>query len=112
MSLRHLDKIDGKKFTGTLLREECGEAGVPTRALPRHACEYRRRFAAARPAKTRADLVGSVRVRRHPHRRARSGPQSGVSRGPRAYRVRVPIKPAVTGYSASAGTKDSISAMV
>lgn len=36
-------------------------------------------------------LVGSERVRRHPHRRARSGPQSGVSRGPRAYRVRVPI---------------------
>ena len=38
-----------------------------------------------------ASLVGSERVRRHPHRRARSGPQSGVSRGPRAYRVRVPI---------------------
>lgn len=38
-----------------------------------------------------ADLVGSERVRRHPHRRARSGPPSGVSRGPRACWVRVPI---------------------
>ena len=38
-----------------------------------------------------AGLVGSERVRRHPHRRARSAPQCGVSRGPRAYRVRVPI---------------------
>ena len=46
---------------------------------------------ATRPAKIRAGLVGSERVRRHPHRRARSGPQSGVSRGPRAYWVRVPI---------------------
>ena len=36
-------------------------------------------------------LVGSERVRRHPHRRDRSAPQCGVSRGPRAYRVRVPI---------------------
>lgn len=40
---------------------------------------------------TSADLVGSERVRRHPHRRARSAPPCGVSRGPRAYRVRVPI---------------------
>ena len=38
-----------------------------------------------------AGLVGSERVRRHPHRRARSAPPCGVSRGPRAYRVRVPI---------------------
>src|SRR5690606_32105875 len=38
-----------------------------------------------------ASLVGSVRVRRHPHRHARSAPQCGVSHGPRAYRVRVPI---------------------
>ena len=38
-----------------------------------------------------AGLVGSERVRRHPHRRARSAPQCGVSRGPRACRVRVPI---------------------
>ena len=39
-----------------------------------------------------AGLVGSERVRRHPHRRARSAPQCGVSRGPRACRVRVPIE--------------------
>ena len=38
-----------------------------------------------------ADLVGPERVRRHPHRRARSAPPCGVSRGPRAYRIRVPI---------------------
>ena len=38
-----------------------------------------------------ADLVGSERVRRHPHRRARSAPSCGVSRGPRAYQVQVPI---------------------
>ena len=38
-----------------------------------------------------AGLVGSERDRRHPHRRARSAPQCGVSRGPRASRVRVPI---------------------
>ena len=38
-----------------------------------------------------ADLTGSERVRRHPHRRARSASQCGVSRGPRACRVRVPI---------------------
>ena len=47
------------------------------------------RRAKAGPVTT--DLVGSERVRRHPHRRARSAPQCGVSRGPRAYRVRVPI---------------------
>ncbi len=45
------------------------------------------------PASTRtADLMGSERVRRHPHRRARSAPPCGVSRVPRAYRVRVPIR--------------------
>ena len=38
-----------------------------------------------------ADLVGAERVCRHPHRRARFAPLCGVSRGPRAYRVRVPI---------------------
>jgi hypothetical protein len=38
-----------------------------------------------------ADLVGSERVRRHPHHRACSALQCGFSRGPRAYRVRVPI---------------------
>jgi len=31
-----------------------------------------------------SDLVGSERVRRNPHRRARSAPQCGVSRGPHA----------------------------
>jgi len=37
------------------------------------------------------DLVGSEWGRRHLHRRDRSAPLCGVSRGPRAYRVRVPI---------------------
>ena len=36
-------------------------------------------------------LAGSERVRRHPRRRARSAPKCGVSAGPRAYRVRVPM---------------------
>lgn len=55
-------------------------------------------------------LVGTVRVRRHPHHRARSAPSCGVSRGPRAYRVRVPVS---RYYAAaeSAGSKLSISAM-
>lgn len=39
------------------------------------------------------DLTGSERVRRHPRPRNRSAPQCGVSGGPRAYRVRVPIVP-------------------
>jgi hypothetical protein len=42
-----------------------------------------------RPALCRPGLVGSERDRRHPHHRARSAPQCGFSRGPRAYRVRV-----------------------
>ena len=38
-----------------------------------------------------ASLVGFLRVRRHSHHHARSAPQCGVSHGPRAFRVRVPI---------------------
>ncbi len=38
-----------------------------------------------------ASLVGFLRVRRPSHRHARSTPACGVSHGPRAYRVRVPI---------------------
>ncbi len=45
----------------------------------------------SRPPVT-AGRVGSERVRRHPHRRARSAPQCGPCRGPRACRVRVPIE--------------------
>jgi len=46
------------------------EAGVPNRSTPRHARSLTRlRHAAARPAKARTGLVGSERVRRHPHRR-------------------------------------------
>ncbi len=48
-----------------------------------------------RPARCLPALVGSERVRRHSHRRARSAPQCGVSRGPRAYWVRVPCLRAV-----------------
>ena len=58
---------------------------------------------------TSADLVGSERVRRHPHRRARSGPLSGVSCGPRACRVRVPISFGRFGYSTSVGGAEGIS---
>ena len=36
-------------------------------------------------------FVGTERVRSDPHRRARSASQCGVSHGPRACRVRVPI---------------------
>ncbi|SFU72984.1 hypothetical protein SAMN04488527_1137 [Aliiroseovarius crassostreae] len=53
------------------------------------------------------NLVGC----RHPHRRARSGPLSGVSCGPRACRVRVPISCGRFGYSASGGGADAISVM-
>lgn len=60
---------------------------------------------------TSTDLVGSGRGRRHPHRRDRSAPACGVARGPRAYRVRVPIM-RVT-YSAAIGriASELISAM-
>jgi len=37
----------------------------------------------------RPGLVGSDRARRHPHGRARSAPQSGDTRGPRACWVAV-----------------------
>ena len=85
--------------------------GLPHRAGPRPSAPHggwrrpspRYRFALCRGEGDRgsaapaagpmtAGLVGSERVRRHPHRRARSAPQCGVSRGPRACRVRVPIK--------------------
>lgn len=44
-----------------------------------------------------ASLAGSLRVRRHPRRRPRSALPCGVSGGPRAYRVRVPIIPLLRG---------------
>jgi len=55
-------------------------------------------------------LVGFMRVRRHPHHRARSAPPCGVSCGPRAYRVRVPIVAIV--QAASGGSVDVISVIV
>ncbi len=55
-------------------------------------------------------LVGFMRVRRHPHHRARSAPPCGVSRGPRAYRVRVPVVAIV--QAASGGSVDVISVIV
>lgn len=42
-------------------------------------------------AENSAGLMGSGQDRRHPHHRARSAPLCGVSRGPRACRVRVPF---------------------
>lgn len=59
---------------------------------------------------SRDPRVGSERVRRHPHRRARSAPACGVSRGPRAYRVRVPIMPpsAVRRFSGIPATSQRV----
>jgi hypothetical protein len=78
------------------------EAGVPSRGNPRHACKYRNHMRGHAVGETSAELVGSERVRRHRHRRARSGPLSGVSCGPRAYRVRVPIRSGNLGYTLTA----------
>ena len=75
-------------------REVDGVQGeISYRSLPRAipGCEGGRGSAALAAGPMTAGLVGSGRVRRHPHRRARSAPQCGVSRGPRACRVRVPI---------------------
>ena len=63
---------------------------APSACLP-PAVEGGRGSAALAAGPMTAGLVGSERVRRHPHRRARSAPRCGVSRGPRAYRVRVPV---------------------
>lgn len=46
------------------------EAGVPSRTIPRHACKIRNHMRGHAVGETSADLVGSARVRRHPHRRA------------------------------------------
>ena len=87
------------------------QAGVPIRANPRNACKCRNHMRGRAVGETSADLVGSERVRRHPHRRTRSCPLSGVSCGPHACRVRVPISPDRFGYSASVGRVDVISVM-
>jgi hypothetical protein len=78
------------------------EAGVPDRTNPRHACKYRNHKCGRAVGETSADLVGSERDRRHPRRCARSGPLSGVSCGPRAYRVWVPIRSGKLGYTLTA----------
>ena len=78
-------------------------------AIHRHACKYHNHRCGRAVGETSADLVGSERVRRHPHRHARSGPLSGVSRGPRACWVRVPISADRFGYSASGGRVEAIS---
>ncbi len=85
------------------------EAGAPIRANPRHACNCRNHMRGRAVGETSADLVGSERVRRHPRRRARSGPLSGVSCGPRACRVRVPIRSGSFGYSAFGGRVEAMS---
>ena len=46
------------------------EAGVPSHTTPRHACKDRDHVRGHAVGETSADLVGSERVRRHPHRRA------------------------------------------
>ncbi|MCW2314487.1 hypothetical protein M2322_000007 [Rhodoblastus acidophilus] len=60
---------------------------------------------------TSAGPVGSERVRRHSHRRDQSAPPRGVSRGPRAYRVRIQIKPKLNRYVASEGSVEVMSAI-
>jgi hypothetical protein len=45
-------------------------AGVPRVGDDLHACKYRNRVRGHAVGETSADLVGSERVRRHPHRRA------------------------------------------
>jgi hypothetical protein len=84
-------------------------AGVPNRAIHRHACRYCNYMSSHAVGETSSDLVGSARVRRHPHHRARSDPRSGVSCGPRAYRVRVPISSDCFCYCASGGGVEAIS---
>ncbi len=85
------------------------EAGVPIRAIHRHACKYRNHMRGHGVGEISSDLVGSERVRRRPHRLARSAPQCGVSCGPRACRVRVPIGSGRLGCSASGGRAEAIS---
>lgn len=82
---------------------------MPIHTNLRHACKYRNHMRGRAVGEISADLVGSERVRRHPHRHARSGPLSGVSRGPRACRVRVPISSGRFGYSASGGRVEAMS---
>jgi hypothetical protein len=62
-------------------------------------------------SETSSGLVGSERGRRHSHRRDRSAPPCGVSRGPRAYRVGVPTKPKFNRYVASVGSVEVMSAI-
>ena len=71
---------------GGLEKNHSANAGVQIRATPRHACKYRNHMRGHAFDETSTDLVGSERVHRHPHRRTRSAPQCGVSRGPRACR--------------------------
>lgn len=44
-------------------------AGVPSRPFTQHACECRSSFCCRAFGETSANLVGSERVRRHPHHR-------------------------------------------
>jgi hypothetical protein len=64
-------------------RGACEELACPT-FMPD------RSYRSCRPAKSQSGLMCSGRVRRHSHRRARSAPPCGASRGPRASWVRVP----------------------
>ena len=92
-----------------LLTRSKFRAGVPMSGSSRHACDLRNHIYGHAVGETSSDLVGSARVRRHPHHRARSDPPSGVSCGPRAYRVRVPISSGRFGYSAPGDGVDAIS---
>ena len=86
-SLRLLDDAQLDRLAEAVAEEISYRA--PPRSIPGD--EGGRGPAALAAGPMTAGLVGSGRVRRHPHRRARSAPQCGVSRGPRACRVRVPI---------------------
>lgn len=65
--------------------------GVPGRSVVGTPVSNMRLNHRTRPVHMTAGLVGFLRDRRHSHRHARSAPSCGVSHGPRAYRVRVPI---------------------
>ena len=65
--------------------------GVPGRSVVSTPVSNMRLNHRTRPVHMSVGLVGFLRDRRHSHRHARSAPSCGVSHGPRAYRVRVPI---------------------
>jgi len=61
--------------TNLLIADDVGlppnsRAGVPSPAISRHACKCSNHMIGCAVGENSTDLVGSVRVRRHPHHRA------------------------------------------